>query len=242
MPETMRKYAAFDLETGAEIPEEEDWRDHRPLGITCAALYAPELGEPLKWCATGPGGEIADIMGPGDLGLMVRQMHNLTVQQGFTLVTWNGLGFDFEVLAEESGMARECADLALGHIDMMFQVFCKKGYPIGLETAAQGMGLTGKTPGMDGMAAVRLWHEGQREDVMDYCAQDARVTLEVARAGEKAGSLRWNSKTGRKQSLSLRAGWLTVRQAMKLPRPATSWMDDPIPREQFTGWLREAGG
>ena len=39
-----RKYASFDLETGAEIPEDDDWQDHRPLGITCAALYAPELG------------------------------------------------------------------------------------------------------------------------------------------------------------------------------------------------------
>ena len=44
-----RKYAAFDLETGADIPEDDDWQDHRPLGITCAALYAPELGEPITW-------------------------------------------------------------------------------------------------------------------------------------------------------------------------------------------------
>ena len=44
MTSNNRKYAAFDLETGADIPEDDDWRDHRPLGITCAALYAPEFG------------------------------------------------------------------------------------------------------------------------------------------------------------------------------------------------------
>ena len=240
MPDAARKYAAFDLETSAEIPDEEDWRDYRPLGITCAALYAPELGEPVRWCGTASDGEIADVMSREELGLMVRQLHNLVARQGFTIVTWNGLGFDFEVLAEESGMPRECAQLALGHIDMMFQVFCKKGYPIGLDTAAQGMGLEGKTKGMDGAAAVRMWHEGKREEVIEYCAQDVRATLGVAQAGEKAGTLKWNSKSGRNQSLSLRAGWLTVRQATKLPKPATSWMDDPIPRDQFTGWLAQA--
>ena len=26
------------------------------------------------------------------------------VEHGYTIVTWNGLGFDFDILAEESGM------------------------------------------------------------------------------------------------------------------------------------------
>ena len=236
-----RKYAAFDLETSADIPKEEDWRDYRPLGITCAALCAEELGEPLTWFGTDSDRGIADLMTPQDLGLMVRQLQNLTAQQGFTLVTWNGLGFDFDVLGEESGMPLECAELALNHIDMMFQIFCKKGYPIGLDTAAQGLGIGGKTEGMDGGAAVRMWQEGDRQAVIEYCAQDVRATLGVAQGAERAGSLSWNSKSGRNQSLSLRAGWLTVRQSMKLSRPNTTWMDDPIPREQFTQWLREAG-
>ena len=30
------------------------------------------------------------------------------VAQGYTVVTWNGVGFDFDVLAEESGMLEEC--------------------------------------------------------------------------------------------------------------------------------------
>ena len=37
--------------------------------------------------------------------------------------------------------------------------------------------------------------------------------------------------------MSLRAGWLNVRQAMKLTQPDTAWMGEPIPRERFTDWL-----
>ena len=237
MPNNNRKYAAFDLETAAEIPDGDDWREHRPMGITCAALYAPELGDPITWYGTNGGGEIADLMAPENLGVMIRQLENLQNHQGYTILTWNGLGFDFDVLAEESGMTQECRDLAMGHVDMMFHFFCKQGYPLGLDTAAKGMEVEGKTEGMDGGLAVQMWREGERERVIDYCAQDVRSTLAVARACEEKGKLSWTSRTGRSQSLSLRVGWLTVRQALKIPRPDTGWMDEPIPRESFTQWL-----
>ena len=236
---TRRKYAAFDLETAAEMDEGEDWRDYRPLGITCAALHTRDFGQPIRWCGTNPDGGIADQMTPEELGLMVRQLVNLTTQQGYTLVTWNGLGFDFDVLAEESGMLEECADLALNHVDMMFQVLCKRGHPLALDTAAKGMGLEGKTEGMDGLKAVRMWRDGEREEVIQYCMQDVRATLDILLASQEAGSLKWVSKSDRNQSLTLMTGWLTVRQALKLPRPNTSWMDDPKSREEFTQWLME---
>ena len=64
----------------------------------------------------------------------------------------------------------------------MFHFFCKQGYPLGLSAAAAGMGVEGKTEGMDGKLAVQMWEEGERESVIDYCAQDTRCTLEVAHA------------------------------------------------------------
>ena len=242
MPGREKKYAAFDLETGADIPEDAEWRDHRPLGITCAALYAPELGEPITWNSTDPEGEIADVMSPEDLGLLVQQLDNLQTHGGFTLVTWNGLGFDFDILAEESGMPEECRRIALRHVDMMWHFFCKQGYPLGLDTAAKGMEVEGKTEGMDGLQAIRMWREGDRESVIDYCAQDVRCTLEVALACEKARHIKWTSRSGRRQTLSLRVGWLTVAQAMKLPRPDNGWMDTPLERETFTRWLETGTG
>ena len=171
---------------------------------------------------------------------MVRQLKALQETRGFTIVTWNGLGFDFDVLAEESELAEECRRLAADHVDMMFHVLCKLGHPLGLETAAQGMKVEGKTEGMNGLEAVRMWRENQREEVVEYCAQDARCTYEVALTGEKTGSLRWTSRSGRSQSMPLRAGWLIVKQALKLPLPDTGWMTDPMTREQVAGWLTGA--
>ena len=238
MAPSNRKYAAFDLETAAEIPDGSEWREHRPLGITCAALYTPETDSPVTWYSTTESGEIADLMSREDLTMMVRQLAAMQ-ERGFTIVTWNGLGFDFDVLAEESGQLEECRRLTLDHVDMMFHILCKQGYPLSLQAAALGMKLEGKTAGMDGEKAVEMWRDGQREDVVDYCAQDSRCTLELALASEKAGSLRWTSRSGRDQSMAIRAGWLTVRQAMKLPQPDTGWMTEPLPREIFTQWLTE---
>jgi len=75
---------------------------------------------------------------------------------GFTIVTWNGLSFDFDVLAEESGQLAECRQLALERIDMMFHIFCVKGFPVGLDNAARGTGIAGKPAGMSGVKAPQL--------------------------------------------------------------------------------------
>ena len=222
---TNRKYAAFDLETAARNPRgRTTGQEHRPLGITCAALYAPETARDapytpetardapytpetdraaFTWYSTDSSGKIADRMNREDLTLMVQRAGRPPGKRGgFTIVTWNGTGFDFDVLAEESGLGEECRRLALDHVDMMFHVFCKRGYPLSLEAAALGMKLDGKTPGMNGERAVRMWRDGQREEEVDYCAQDSRCTLELALACEKAGSLRWTSQSGRDQSMA----------------------------------------
>ena len=40
------------------------------------------------------------------------------VENGYTIVTWNGLGFDFDILADESQMLAECRQLAIGHVQL----------------------------------------------------------------------------------------------------------------------------
>ena len=233
-----RIYLAFDIETVKEFPEGEDWRDHRPLGIACAAAYSEHISQKtVTWCSTTPTG-IADQMSKPDLQLMVAQLCNITAR-GYTLVTWNGLGFDLDVLAEESGMTTKCREIALNHVDMMFHLFANKGYPLALSTAATGMGTAGKTEGMDGALAVQMWADGNRQEVIDYCAQDVRSTYELAVACEKRKALHWRSRSDRPQSLFLPEGWLPVRNAMKIPQPNTEWMTDPIPRSNFTSWLQE---
>ena len=86
------------------------------------------------------------------------------VENGYTIATWNGLSFDFDILAEESGMLAECRNLAVDHVDMMFHVLCRLGFGVGLDAAAKGMGIAGKPEGMSG-AMAPVWAAGNRETV-----------------------------------------------------------------------------
>ena len=158
------------------------------------------------------------------------------VENGYTIATWNGLGFDFDILAEESGLLSMCRSLAFHHVDMMFHIVCKQGYGVSLDAAAEGMGLAGKK--MNGADAPRLWAEGKREEVLEYVGQDARTTLDVATACEALGKFRWIAKSGNLRTMRLPCGWLTVDEADKLPLPNTSWMSEPWPRNKFTDWMR----
>ena len=237
-----KKYIGFDIETVRMFGAGGDWRDYRPLGIGCAVAVASDWAKPRIW--HGLDGErddgVADRMSCEEAQGMVRDLEQF-VEDGYRLVTWNGLGFDFDVLAEESGLGEACRGLTLGHVDMMFHMFCARNFRMALATACKAMRTGGKTEGMDGLEAVRMWHEGHRAAVMDYCAQDARVTLDLAVACEKAGGLRWVSRSGNPQVLELPGGWLTVAEANGLPLPDTSWMRDPLPRTSLSGWLGKVG-
>lgn len=231
-----RKYLAFDIEIAKPLPEGiEDWKSARPLGISCAATLSGD-GTITTYHGKTPSGEISDQMDQSETAQLVE--HLLTAaDSGYTLLTWNGLGFDFDILAEESGQLQSCKDLAWDHVDMMFHIFCLKGYPLGLDTAAKGMGLPGKPPGMTGDKAPIYWAQGRREEVLEYVAQDVRTTLLLGQAAEQHHQLRWTSRSGKQQRLALHAGWLIVRQALDLPEPDNSWMSNPWPRSKFTGWL-----
>jgi hypothetical protein len=158
-------------------------------------------------------------------------------KSGFTVVTWNGLAFDFDILSEESGLLAECQRLALEQVDMMFHVFCVKGFPVGLDNAARGMGIAGKREGMSGVKAPQLWFQGRYQEVLDYAAEDVRTTLNLACMCDKRRSLRWITRKGTTSECSLPKGWLSVNESLQLPEPDTSWMDSPMSRSSFGAWL-----
>jgi hypothetical protein len=158
------------------------------------------------------------------------------VRQGFTLLTWNGLGFDFDVLAEESGMHSTCCELARAHVDMMFHFFCLQGYPLGLDTAAKGMGLAGKVEGMDGSQAPMLWQTGEFDKVLGYVTQDVITTLDVAKQVAARGQIRWRTRAGKANRVAI-AHWLTVSNALVLPLPDSAWIRKPMTRQRFTAWM-----
>jgi len=233
---TKRKYLAFDIETAKTTEDGTDWRSCRPLGISCAATLLADSTELRLWHGGKDRTSPADRMGPQDAGGLVEYLAT-QAENGYTIVTWNGLGFDFDILAEESGMLAECRRLAIGHVDMMFHALCQLGHGVGLDAAAKGIGLAGKTEGMSGAVAPVLWAEGHREEVLQYVAQDVRTTLDLATTCEASGVMRWIARSGKMRSMALAKGWLTVEAAGKLPEPDTSWMSDPLSRKTFSEWM-----
>lgn len=231
-----RKYLAFDIETSKILPAATDnLLKHRPLGISCAATLVD--GEKADfWYSLDSDKSPAKSMSREDTASLVRRLEE-RVGEGYTIVTWNGLGFDFDVLAEESNLWKECRELARNHIDLMFHVFCDRGYPIGLDSAAQGMSLPGKSRGVEQHLVPKMWSEGKCDEILEYLGQDVAVTLNLAKVCEQRRELRWITRKGKPSTMPLKQGWLRVDQAMQLPPADTSWMDHPIPRSKFTKWL-----
>lgn len=229
-------FAALDIETVTEFPANDDWRNHRPLGIACVAICYGSTTTTFH--SRDAQGNIAERMTAEDVQYVVRHLMDMP-QKGTKLVTWNGAGFDFPVMADESGMMDEVQDLARSSIDMMFHLHCVKGHPAGLDAAAEGTGTARKTHDISGKNAPALWRDGKRNEVIAYCAQDAYVTWNLAQTAQRLRAMRWMSRSGRMQTLALPKGWLAVEEAAQLPLPDTSWMTDPIPRERFNGWLTE---
>ena len=234
-----RKYLAFDLEIAKEIPDEGDWRTHSPLGITCAAMLPMDTGQLVTWYGRTSTGQPSPRMNQEEAKVIVWALAAMVGTGGYTLVTWNGLNFDFPVMAEESELATECKELAAHHVDMMFHLFCGKGYRLSLDAAAKGMGLAGKTPGVTGADAPRYWAEGRYREILDYLAQDVQTTGHLAHSCDQQAALRWTSQRGNAMELALPNGLLTVEEAMLQQEPDTSWMSNPQSRSDFTGWLRQ---
>jgi len=231
------RYLAFDIEIEKSIPDgSSDWKSFRPLGISCAATII-QGEEPLLWYGKSESGETADHMRVDEASDLVHYLND-KINEGYTVLTWNGLGFDFDILAEESGLYKECIDIAWHHIDMMYHFFCLKGYALGLDKAAHGMGLSGKTPGMNGRLAPLYWQQGKRQEVLKYVAQDVRTTLAVAEAVDQNKGISWISNSGRKQYVPFYNGWLPVKEADSLPLPDTSWIRDPWSRNRFKHWIK----
>lgn len=233
----MKRLLAFDLETAKVLPEYvSDLLAFRPLGITCAAAIRSTEPEPLVWHAGRGSGSHSNKMSTAEATEVVAALESF-VADGWQIVTWNGLGFDFPVLADESGLKQRCIALALQHVDMFFHVLCSQGHYISLQKASEGMGLSGKAGGLSGAVAPSLWAAGRCTEVLDYCTQDVRLALALAECGEARKGLSWVTQRGSCRSMPLTGGWLSVSEARRLPLPDTSWMTAPPSREQLFGWM-----
>jgi hypothetical protein len=163
------------------------------------------------------------------------------VALGYTIVTWNGIGFDFDILGEESGMHDKCNVLALGHVDMMFHVLCQLGFGVSLNAAARGMRLTKKCEKRRGSLVPKHWADGDYEKVFNHVAQDVRLTLELATTCDQCSYFRWITRCGTGRMMRLPNGWQLVRDVQKLPEPFQSQPRRQWSRNSLTAWMRSSG-
>lgn len=234
------KYATFDLEIANGFPDNGNWRESAPLGITCAALGLTGKDEPKFY-------QGVPSMPRAECQEMVRELQQV-VKNGYVLVTWNGTAFDFAVLAEEAEMPRECAELALAHVDLMVIVTFKRGHFLGLQKALDGAGFPGKLhevtlndgtllTDMTGKLAPRLWADGEYSAVLSYLREDVMPLLELSEWVARKKQIRWTSNKGYPNTVVIEKLY-TVRECFNFPLPDTNWMKtDPPSRERFIEWM-----
>ena len=271
----MQKLASFDLEIAKALPDKQcpscqsenvlvsnkdamckdcgktgnihdfrsDWKNHRPLGITCAAVYQHVPAHALF--ISSPVRAWVDYQHtPQDIvNGLIDLVHN-----GYTIVGFNSLSFDFDVLAEESGMYKECAELALIHVYLMFIVVTLRGHFLGLDKAAKGANIQGKLhdvtlsngqklDDMSGGKAPGLWKAGEYKAVLDYLADDVRSTLELAEWIEKNKMIRWISERGYEQKIYVPKLY-TVRECLELDPILPDWVTNPVERKSMMEWIK----
>ena len=99
-----RKYVAFDIETAKILPENfGDLHDHRPLGITCMATWCSDEPSAVTFHSKNEDGSPAPQMTKEDVAAFVEHLKKKS-QEGYTIISHNGLGFYFVIVAEESGI------------------------------------------------------------------------------------------------------------------------------------------
>jgi len=160
---------------------------------------------------------------------IIRSIDALVAQAA--VCSWNGTQFDFRMMAAVAGSAedkRRCATLALTHTDMMLQFAADKGYYGSLQSFAVptlGRGKIGQ-----GGDVKADWAAGKRQEVADYCADDAKLTADLYEYGAAHGRLRRAAKTSNKISVWALGEdlWLPAHRALRAAGTAdTSWMDNP---------------
>lgn len=249
----MNDVLAMDLEIGDQFADFKEWRDHRPLSITCVGLSYWSHVDTGDGIEKSTGSIWSDILLPDGVAATIDQklasetarVMYAWILNGGTLVTWNGLAFDLPVLADASGEHDLCKEIALSdqHVDMMFNMFMLLGWPVGLETASIETTGEGKYSGVKGKDAPKLWAEGGHGKVLKYVEQDARMTrdLFVALSSSTDPIIRWRTKGGRgspRQARGRPDGWSplwSVDRTLKDVEPpeVASFMTDPLTLKGF---------
>lgn len=247
------KLASFDLESAQTFPDDCTYQDEHfeQLGITCAAAALIDMDNPSDWSET----EEVQFWHSSDVNRLTKSdccdivddcMQ--LVDDGYTFLTWNGLGFDFRLLAVQSGMFDECANIAYNHhIDMMmFPVFIR-GHFLGLQKCLEGIQRYGKLSdvrlndgtiinNMKGALAPEMWAKGEFSAVLTYLNYDVTEPLALAQYVHKRKRIQWISSNGNPQSIDI-PRLITVKEIYETYPDNAKWDRFNIRKEQFIEWM-----
>lgn len=112
--------------------------------------------------------------------------------------TFNGTSFDFKMLAAATtnpAAKTQLAHLALTHTDIMLQFACSNGYFSSLASFTVPTLNKGKIG--SGGSVEEQWAGNKKQEVIDYCADDAKLTAELYMYGANYGRLERVSKAGK---------------------------------------------
>jgi hypothetical protein len=251
----MTKFVSFDIETATITPDGSNPHDFRPLGICCAATQefvlhdidgqvAATLGEIKTWA--GPYDNRTEMYDSKMTEIDVRELIDYLVSAavaGYFPLGWNSLGFDFDILAEEAfdqGYGARCAHLAMTHFDPAFQMLCDKGFMVGMQAVALGLGCKGKLDGMHGDLAPKLWAQSPEDQatVLAYVSQDVQTTTDIMVNSSIKRKIDWTSQKGKPNTWRF-GKWVNVEEALRIAKPDTSWMSEPRTRESCYSWIKK---
>ena len=233
------KLLSFDIEISDvfELGYHEDMEKYAPFHISVAAT-AIHNGEERLWYSENQQGKPA-------LNLTQQRAHELLQyldemqQKEFMVCAWNGLSFDLKWIGHQAEDMALAARIALKSYDPMFQFFNLAGFPVGLGKVAEGMGITQQKL-MDGADAPKQWQAENYQSVMDYCIGDCQMTNLIVRAIQKTRQVRWMTGKGHISSKPM-PRLKTVEEVIQDTGPDQSWMNTPMPKQQFYQWIDDLG-
>lgn len=240
------RLVSIDLEINKQVDNMEDWKAGRPLGISCASIAwrDDEIGDRgiKTWYSPN-----TNPLSASDAQSIVNYLTAMW-HEGYTIVGLNSCNFDLDILAEESGLYKECSELAQHHVDLMLMVVAFRGHRLGLDKMAKGLGVgskfkltianSGIAIDMNGAMAPVMWQNGEFDTVLDYQEQDAILTLSVARAIAKRKQIRWIAGSGKENVIDV-PGLMTVTDCLAHREDFPAWKTDPDRVSNYTGWILE---
>jgi len=211
----------LDIELCDNIPEGWDRESPSPLDIACICTLVHDGDKKKCDVAHNEGKPMTDdqIKSVCDI---IKDVYN----RGGEIVTWNGVGFDMQLLGKADPDIIEIIT-SKAHIDLMFHFTRKKGYMIGLGKVAEAFGVGSKT--MTGLDAVKLWNQGEFQKVIDYNINDVKILMKVHRKVHKHSKIKWLTRANNITYLKVEPTELSVMNSIQIPRPPnteTSWMSE----------------